>query len=214
MKEKQKPEDKSTTLILIRHGKTPTTGTVLPGRAKGLFLSDEGKLQAKSVIEELASVESIDEVFSSPLERAQETATPLANARSKAIVTDDRLLECDFGDWTQKRLDELSKLPEWRIVQHSPSRFRFPNGESFREMSSRMVDFLEFVYQEYPGKTVAAFSHADPIKALVAHCLGIHLDSFQRLVISTAGISAISITSVGNYTLYVNRTPNPNMKVS
>lgn len=207
-------QNKSTTLILVRHGKTPSTGTILPGRASGLLLSDEGETQATSIIDSLKLINPIAAIYSSPLERARQTAQPLAQARTINPIIDERLYECDFGDWTGRRLDELFKLPEWKVVQSSPSKFRFPNGESFREMSNRVIDFLDFVHTEYRGETVVAFSHADPIKALVAHCLGIHLDSFQRIVISTAGISAISITDTDNYALYVNQTPNPNMKVS
>lgn len=208
------PVEKSTTLLLVRHGKTPTTGTVLPGRASGLHLSDEGVRQSEELVNELKSIDKFSAIYCSPLERARETASPLAQARSIEPTIDERLYECDFGEWTGRRLDELSKLKEWQIVQQAPSKFRFPKGESFREMSTRTIDFLDFVHIKHRGEVVVAFSHADPIKALIAHCLGIHLDSFQRLVISTAGVSAISITNVGNYVLYVNRTPSPNTKVS
>ena len=199
---------------MIRHGKTPTTGHNLPGRAKGLFLSDEGKKQAFAVVAALNSVEEIAAIYTSPLERAKETSEPLALARQIEPIVDDRLLECEFGDWTGRRLDELSKLEEWKVVQQAPSKFRFPNGESFREMSERMLNFSDFVHDKYRGKTVVAFSHADPIKALVAHCLGIHLDGFQRVIISTTGMTAISITDTANYALFVNSTPAPNLKVS
>ena len=204
----------STTLILVRHAKTPTTGTVLPGRAAGLSISDDGILQAKAIPASLAQVESISAIYSSPLERARETAEPLASVRGLDVQVDERLVECDFGDWTGRRLDELSKLPEWKAVQGAPSKFRFPHGESFREMSERMINFLDWVHLTHRGQCVAAFSHADPIKALVAHCLGIHLDSFQRIVISTTGLSAISITDTANYALFVNLTPTPNLKVT
>lgn len=209
----KEPKETSTTLLLIRHGKTPTTGTTLPGRAPGLHLSEEGAEQANQLIGTLRSIE-IDAVLTSPLERAKETAQPLCLDRQIEAIVDQRIIECDFGDWTGRRLNELSKLPEWRVVQAAPSKFRFPNGESFREMSERMIDFLDFVHQRYNGKTVAAFTHADPVKALIAHCLGLHLDAFQKVIISTAGVSAISITNTSNYALYVNTTAKPNMKVS
>ncbi len=204
----------STTLILVRHAKTPTTGTVLPGRAAGLSISEDGIRQANTIPASLAEVEPLAAIYSSPLERARETAAPLAAARRLEVLVEDRLVECDFGAWTGRRLDELSKLPEWRVVQSAPSKFRFPQGESFREMSERMISFLDWVHLRHRGETVAAFSHADPIKALIAHCLGIHLDAFQRVVISTTGISAISITDTANYALFVNLTPTPNLKVT
>ena len=207
-------EPVATRLILVRHGKTATTGQILPGRAHGLLLAEDGRSQAEEVARELASIEKIAAIYSSPLERAMETAAPLAAARGMVPVVDERLYECDFGSWTGRKLDELTKLPEWKVVQHAPSKFTFPEGESFRSMSARMVDFLEWVHACHRGETVVAFSHADPIKALVAHCLGMHLDSFQRIVISTAGITGISITDGANYALFVNSTPMPNLKVS
>ena len=207
-------EPVTTRLILVRHGKTATTGQVLPGRAHGLLLAEEGRSQAEEVAKELAFIDKIAAIYSSPLERAMETAAPLAAARQMVPAVDERLYECDFGAWTGRRLDELTKLPEWHVVQHSPSRFAFPEGESFRSMSGRMIDFLEWVHASHRGETVVAFSHADPIKALVAHCLGMHLDSFQRIVISTAGMTGISISDGANYALFVNSTPKPNLKVS
>ncbi len=207
-------EPVTTKLILVRHGKTSTTGQILPGRAHGLLLAEDGRSQAEEVARELSSIEEIAAIYSSPLERAMETAAPLAADRGMVPVVDERLYECDFGSWTGRKLDELAKLPEWKVIQHAPSKFAFPEGESFRSMSARMVDFLEWVHANHRGRTVVAFSHADPIKALVAHCLGMHLDSLQRIVISTAGITGISITDGANYALFVNSTPKPNLKVS
>ncbi len=162
----------------------------------------------------MAGVEVIDLIFSSPMERAVETATPLSQSRKLDITYDDRLLECDFGTFTGRRLDELSKLPDWKIIQSAPSRYTFPEGESFMSMSTRMVDFMAWCHNFHRGKTIVAFSHADPIKALMAHCLGIHLDNFQRVIVSTCGISAIAIGDASNYALYVNSTTTPNLKVS
>ena len=158
--DKSTPESEepvATRLILVRHGKTATTGQVLPGRAHGLLLAEEGRSQAEEVAKELAFIEKIAAIYSSPLERAMETAAPLAAARQMVPHVDERLYECDFGSWTGRRLDELTKLPEWRLIQHSPSKFTFPEGESFRSMSTRMVDFLEWVHATHRGETVVAF---------------------------------------------------------
>jgi hypothetical protein len=126
-----KPE--STLLLLVRHGETPTTGMVLPGRAPGLHLSDRGRSQAERVAERLAGLK-VDAVYSSPLERTCETAEPTAAAVGLAVRGEPGLIECDFGEWTGVALAELAGLPEWQTVQHNPSAFRFPSGESFTQM--------------------------------------------------------------------------------
>ena len=81
------------------------------------------------------------------------------------------------------------KLPEWGTVQRAPSTFRFPGGESFSEMQHRIVSTIDRLRAAHPGGTIVCVSHADPIKAAVAHALGTHLDLFQRIVISTCAVS-------------------------
>ncbi|GAB5079143.1 MSMEG_4193 family putative phosphomutase [Arthrobacter sp. AD-310] len=199
----------STLILLVRHGETPTTGTVLPGRAPGLHLSDRGRAQAEQVAERLAGL-PVDAVYSSPLERALQTAEPTAQRTGLAVQQDAGLLECDFGDWTGAALSGLAQLPEWHTVQHNPSAFRFPGGEGFRQVEDRMVGALEGMASARPGAVVACFSHADPIKAAVAHALGMHLDLFQRIVISTGSVSAISFTAgKAPVVLTVNSTAEP-----
>jgi probable phosphoglycerate mutase len=193
-------------VLLVRHGQTPTTGTVLPGRAKGLHLSDKGVAQAEAAASRIADLKSVAAVYASPLERARETAAPIAKARGLRVRSERGLLECDFGAWTGEPLRDLAKRPEWATVQRFPSGFRFPEGESFTEMQTRMVSALGRLAERHPGETVVAVSHADPIKAAVAHALGTHLDLFQRIVISTCSISAILYTAGGPVVLATNST--------
>jgi probable phosphoglycerate mutase len=199
----------ATTILLVRHGQTPTTGKVLPGRAKGLHLADEGHRQAATAAERIGALGRIDAIYSSPLERAKETAAPIAAARGLKTQIDRGLFECDFGDWTGRELKELMKLPEWRTVQSAPSTFRFPNGESFTEMQTRMVTTLDKLRLQHPGGTIVCVSHADTIKAAVAHALGTHIDLFQRIVISPASVTAISWHPGGPVVLAVNSTGRP-----
>jgi len=198
-----------TTILLVRHGNTPTTGKVLPGRAKGLSLSDTGRDQAKTAAERIAALARVDAIYCSPLERARETAAPIAAQRGLKATVDRGLLECEFGDWTGAQLSKLSKLPEWSTVQRAPSTFRFPNGESFTEMQVRMVSTLDRLRSAHPGGTIVCVSHADPIKAAVAHAVGTHLDLFQRIVISTCSISALAWSPHGPAVLAVNTTAGP-----
>ena len=204
-KKKQAPPS-ATVILLVRHGQTPTTGKVLPGRAAGLHLAEAGTSQAHRVAERIAELPRVDAIYASPLERARETAAPIAKALKQRVKIDKGLLECDFGDWTGAELGKLMKLPEWSTVQKAPSTFRFPNGESFTEMQTRMVTALDRIRAAHPGGTVVCVSHADPIKAAVAHAMGTHLDLFQRIVIGTCSVSAIAYSGHGPIVLTVNST--------
>ena len=189
---------------MVRHGQTPTTGQTLPGRAPGLHLADAGVAQAQAVADRLAVLKRVDAVYTSPLERTRETAKPIGKARGLRVAVDRGLLECDFGEWTGGALKELSKRPEWTTVQRYPSGFRFPGGESFAEMQTRMTSAIADLVQRHPGGVVVAVSHADPIKAAVAAALGTHLDLFQRIVISPCSVTAISYGASGPTVLTVN----------
>lgn len=197
---------KPTLVLLVRHGRTPTTGKVLPGRAAGLHLGDEGIAQANKAAERIAALGQgkIAAVYASPMERTQETAAPIAKAVGKRVRTHKGLIEADFGKWTGRKLTELNKLPEWSQVQRYPSGFRFPGGESFPEMQTRMIGAIQDLVAAHPGETVVATSHADTIKAAVAHAMGTHLDLFQRIVVGPCSITAILYTSGGPVVLAVN----------
>ena len=194
----------STTVLLVRHGLTPTTGRLLPGRSAGLHLSDEGQRQAEAAAQRIAKLKSVAAIYSSPLERARETALPIAKARGLAVRIERGLLELDIGEWTGSSLARVSRKPEWQKVQRYPSGFRFPDGESFTEMQTRITGTLAELVARHRGGTVVAVSHADPIKAALAHALGMHLDHFQRLVIAPASITTIAYGATGPVVIGVN----------
>ena len=195
---------KPTLVLLVRHGLTPTTGVKLPGRAPGLHLSEEGQRQAEAVAKRIAAVPRVAAVYASPLERARETALPIARAFGIAVRIERELAELDIGEWTGLSLKQAGRKPEWEQVQRHPSGFRFPDGESFSEMQTRMVSALGRLVARHPGGAVVAVSHADPIKAVVAHALGTPLDLFQRIVIAPASVSAIAFRPEGPTVLTVN----------
>ena len=195
-----------TLVLLVRHGQTPTTGKVLPGRAAGLHLAEAGRQQAQRAAERIAQLTKVDAIYSSPLERARETAAPIAAALAVKVQIDKGLVECDFGDWTGAELKALMKLPEWNTVQRAPSTFTFPNGESFTAMQNRIVGTIDRLRAKHPGGVVVCVSHADPIKAAVAHAMGTHIDLFQRIVISTCSVSAIAYGMGAPVVLTVNST--------
>ncbi|MFZ4669687.1 MAG: histidine phosphatase family protein [Microthrixaceae bacterium] len=195
-----------TLVLCVRHGVTSTTGTVLPGRAPGLHLSEAGRAQAERAAARIGALPKVDAVYASPLERTRETAAPIAKATGNRVRRATGLLECDFGDWTGQRLDRLRKLPEWSAVQSTPSTFRFPGGESFAEMQLRIWNQLLSLAETHPGQTIVAASHADPIKAAVAMATGVHLDLFQRISISPCSITPILLGAGTPIVLAVNST--------
>ena len=196
----------ATLVLFVRHGQTATTGTTLPGRAPGLHLADAGREQAAAAAGRVAELARVDAIYASPLERARETAAPIAAARHLKVTVERGLVECDFGEWTGGELKQLMKLPEWRTVQSYPSGFRFPGGESFVEMQDRMVGTVQRLVVAHPGAVVVCISHADTIKAAVAHALGTHLDLFQRIVISPCSITAVAYGTGTPVVLTVNST--------
>ncbi len=198
-------------VLFVRHGTTPTTGTVLPGRARGLHLSDAGREQAEAVAQRLTALAGRPTggpiaVYASPLERTRETAAPIARALGLRVRTERGLLECDFGEWTGAELKVLMRTPAWTTVQRTPSLFRFPGGESFTDMQQRITDTVARLVARHPGETLVAVSHADPIKAALAMAAGTHLDLFQRLVVSPCSVSAVSYGPEGTHVLTVNST--------
>ena len=185
------------TVILARHGRTAANaGGVLAGRTRGVHLDDTGRGQAAAAATRLEGV-PLAQVVTSPLERCRETAKLMAPGTRP--VTDRRLLECDYGDWTGMELKSLAKDKLWRTVQVQPSAARFPGGESLQEMSARAVAAV----RERDGQVAAehgdhavwlAVSHGDVIKAILADALGLHLDSFQRIVVDPGSLSVVTYT--------------------
>lgn len=195
------------TLVLwVRHGRTPTTGAVLPGRAPGLHLADEGRRQAHNAARRIAALGTVRAVYASPMERTRETAAPIARACGLRVRRHRDLIECDFGEWTGRRLAHLRRRREWRTVQRHPSGFRFPGGESFAEMQARGLAAVTDLVSRHPGEAIVAVSHADVIKAVMASALGTPLDLFQRIVIGPCSISAVLYGPEGPTVLAVNST--------
>jgi probable phosphomutase (TIGR03848 family) len=197
---------KPTVVLFVRHGQTPTTGKKLPGRAPGLHLAPEGIAQAQAAGERIAGLKTVRAVYASPMERTRETAAPIAKSCGLRVRTHKGLIEADFGAWTGKNLSSLRKLPEWQSVQRYPSGFRFPKGESFSEMQTRMTGAVSELVARHPGEAIVAVSHADTIKAAIADAAGTPLDLFQRIVVSPCSVSVVMYTPTGPIVLSVNST--------
>jgi probable phosphomutase (TIGR03848 family) len=191
-------------LLLMRHAVTEHTGARLSGWTPGLHLSEEGQRQAKELAGRLEPV-PVDALYASPLERCQETAAAVAEAKGLDVETLEDIGEVRYGDWTGRALKELGREPLWKVVQSSPSAARFPEGESLFEMQARAVLAIERLREAHPRQTVAVCSHADVIKALTCHYLGMHLDLFQRVVVSPASVTAFAF-GPGPYLVRLNDT--------
>jgi probable phosphoglycerate mutase len=183
-----------TTFLLIRHGENDWVGRRLPGWTPGLHLNDRGRAQAEALAALLRPVR-VTAVCSSPLERALETARPLARSKGLAIARVRGLAEMQVGDWQGQSLRRLSRQKLWPVIQRTPSLARFPGGESFPEAQARIVAALEALRARHPSPRalVACFSHADMIKLAVAHYIGLPLDLFQRLALDPASITTLHV---------------------
>ncbi len=182
-------------ILLIRHGENEYTRTgKLAGWTKGVSLNEAGRKQAEGLVERLKGA-PIKHIYASPLERAQETAAPLAAARGLKVEIRSGLGEVQYGQWTGKSLKVLGRTRLWKVVQQLPSAMQFPDGETMRGAQLRIVDAIDAIARAHnsPKAVVAVFSHSDPIKLAVAHYLGLPLDLFQRLMISTASVTALRL---------------------
>lgn len=197
------------TVILLRHGRsTANTGHMLAGRTAGVELDDRGRDQARDVVERLADVR-LDAIVRSPLVRCEQTVEPLASARGLEVGIDDRLVEVDYGSWTGRTIGELVKEPLWRVVQDHPSAAVFPDGEGLAAVQARAVAAVREIDSRLRERLERepvwlACSHGDVIKALIADALGVHLDSFQRIVADPASMSVLRYTPTRPFVLGMN----------
>ena len=183
-------------LLLIRHAPTPEPGTKLTGRQSGVSLGPKGEAIAEQAAERLAGVK-LAAVYTSPIERTAETAAIVARPHGLTPVTEEGVIEADFGTWQGRSLAQLRRLKLWSQVVHFPSQTRFPDGESFPEIQQRAVEACNTIAARTGKATAAVVSHSDVIKLIVAHYLGQPLDLFQRIIISPASVTAIHVPTSG-----------------
>jgi probable phosphomutase (TIGR03848 family) len=193
------------TLLLIRHGENEYVKKGrLAGRLPGVHLNETGRSQAQSVADRLAKA-PIKAIYSSPLERALETAEPLARGLGLETIPRAGFLETDYGEWEGQTLKSLRRLKLWRTVQSAPSLARFPGGESLAECQRRVCQEIEWICSQHEAKDlVACIFHADPIKLAVAFYLGLPLDQFQRLSSSPASITTLIIGEASSHLANLN----------
>jgi probable phosphomutase (TIGR03848 family) len=195
-----------TVFYLVRHGVTAHTGQRLSGWMPGIHLTDEGRAQAEATAQMLASV-PFKAIYSSPIERTMETAAPIARLHKLDIVQTPRLGEVEYGKWSNRSFKTLAKTKLWEKIQHYPSGIRFPDGETLREVQARAVEELESIAGHHRKQTVCCVSHADVIRLLAAHYLGVHIDLFQRLSVAPASVSVIALNDGRPLVVTLNSSP-------
>lgn len=203
-KQKESNQTEKTIVLLIRHATNDWVESgKLAGRIPGIHLNEKGRGEAEKLAQRLEKW-PVKAIYSSPLERAQETAGPIATACNLPLQTSTGIGEVDYGEWAGQDLKKLSETQLWRLVKTRPSAVRFPNGESLHELQIRAVAEVEHFVDKHRGNMFALVSHGDVIKMILAYFLGLHLDLYQRLFIRPASISIISFSPVGAYILSVN----------
>ena len=199
------------TVILARHGRThANTSGVLAGRSKGVRLDELGEQQAAAAGARVAGI-ALAAIVSSPLERCRQTAAHISNAQSAklAVRTERDVAEVDYGEWTGQAMKDLVKLPLWKTIQAHPAGVTFPGGESMAKMSARVVSAVRRwdaqVEAEHGADAVWLLSsHGDPIKAVLADALGMHLDAFQRIVVDPGSLSVVRYSPLRPFVLTMN----------
>jgi probable phosphoglycerate mutase len=196
-----------TLLYLVRHGTNDFTGKRLVGRTPGVHLNDAGRKQAAAVSRVLQS-RSISAIYSSPLERAMETAFPLGQILNLPIQPQPGLQEVDFGEWQGLSTKKMQRRKLFKVAQQTPSLMRFPGGESYQEAQERVVRALiDVTAGVAEDKAVACFSHSDVICLAIAHFIGLPLDSFHSLTAETGSICVLSLKDNRNALLKMNWLP-------
>ena len=195
-------------LLLIRHGENEFVKTgKMAGRTPGVHLNERGRKQAEELAAALSDV-PLKAIYASTLERALETAEPIAAGHKLEVQLRPDLMDTNIGKWQGRTLKQLRRLKKWKIVQQAPSRFTFPEGESFLQNQMRIVSTLDEIATSHkPKDIVAVVFHADPIKLAVAYYLGMPLDHFQRLGCDTASVSLLYVSETGAHLIKLNQRP-------
>ncbi len=182
-----------TILLLIRHASNDFIKEGrLAGRTPGVHLNAEGQREADDLARRTAHL-PIEAIYSSPLERALDTANAVAQCQKLPIQILDDLVETHAGDWTGKKLTELNTTDTWKAIQTKPIGVKLPGGESIDQVQTRMVAAIQEICKKHPDGIVAVVSHADPLKSVIAHYLNWDLNQFQRIAINPASVSVLRV---------------------
>lgn len=199
-----------TTFLLIRHATNDTVGKRIAGRTAGVHLNDEGRQQSIQLAERLKHL-NISGIYSSPLVRAVETAAPLATQLNLEIKIHEGLLEIDFGEWNNKTMEELKRIPMFDQFNKDRNGIRIPGGELMCEAQQRILNCMASLYKAHQQQTIALFSHADMIKAAVLHFIGSDLNKYHSIEISPASVTIVRMYDDDAQLLLMNHTGSINL---
>jgi len=184
-----------TTFLLLRHAHSVANNAgILAGQLEGIGLSIDGIAQVKKLTSSFENLE-IDRIISSPMQRCLETVEGIAKSKKKRISIDKRLIEMNYGSWSGKKLSKLSRMRDWKVIQKKPSAFRFPQGESFKELEKRIESLLTELARKYPKETILLITHGDVIKIAASLTVGSGLDNFQKFVVDPCSLTTLSWSS-------------------
>jgi probable phosphoglycerate mutase len=192
-----------TTFYLIRHGNTDFVGKVLAGRMPGIHLNAEGHEQAAQLAGRFRKI-PVDAIFSSPLERARETAGPMSSALGIQVDISNEITEVEYGEWTGRAVSDLLASSLWQQYNSFRTGMHIPGGEGVLQLQSRVVGWLQAMREQRPAGRIAVVSHADPIKAALIYYLGLHLDMFHKFEISPASVSVLQLDESWSCVLTLN----------
>ncbi|MEY2944873.1 MAG: hypothetical protein RL433_555 [Actinomycetota bacterium] len=181
-----------TTFLLLRHAHSKANSAgILAGQLEGIGLSKDGFAQVDKLSSALKDLK-IDRIISSPMQRCLETVEALAKSKKKRVSIDKRLIEMNYGSWSGEKLSKLSRMKDWKVIQSKPSTFRFPKGESFKELETRIESLLKQLSRKYPKETILLITHGDIVKIAASLTVGSGLDNFQKFAVDPCSLTTIS----------------------
>ena len=194
-----------TTFLLLRHAHSVANKAgILAGQLEGIGLSKDGIAQVNKLTSSFENLK-IDRIISSPMQRCLETVEGIARSKRKRISIDERLIEMNYGSWSGKKLSKLSRMKEWKVIQTKPSAFRFPQGESFKELEERIESLLKDLSRKYPKETILIITHGDIVKIAASLTVGSGLDNFQKFAVDPCSLTTLSWGSKARMLLTFNQ---------
>jgi len=195
-----------TVFYFVRHGLTGHTGHKLTGWHPGVDLTERGRAQADAAAARLAPA-GIKALYASPIDRTRQTAEAIAAKTRLSVVTRDGLGEVHYGKWSNRTFKSLMHTRLWEQIHRWPSAARFPDGETLRETQARALAEVETLREAHRKERVCCVTHADVIKLVIAHYLGVHIDLFQRIIVDPGSISIVTLGERGPLVNAVNLVP-------
>jgi broad specificity phosphatase PhoE len=195
-------------ILLIRHGQTDwNRDRRIMGR-KPIPLNIQGRRESEAIGRALREIQ-IQAIFTSPVERAVQTARLIARGRKLKLEMVPEVAEIDYGDWIGKTFDEVTEDEAYRVYHATPKLAHPPGGEKMVDVHRRAVNFIEALRKRHEAGRIVVVSHADVIKIVVTHYLGLDLNDLLRLRIDNCSVSLLWFNGSRHRVMAVNCPPSP-----